>query len=385
MIRALTAYTLEIDEPEVAVAEILGQLQLDQCNLQNRIGLISCYPEFVDSGVFAALCEALPFDVVGTTTLGNATGDEASHLMLTLMVIASDDVYFSAQLSSTLTKEPEDALKQVYSAARAALPVDPVFMITYMPLMNALSGEVMVKVLSDATAGLPIFGTVAVDHTVDYHASFILHNGKSYTDALALVLVGGNAQPEFMIESVDEGRSIQQKAIITDADAHILKSVNGISAIDYLSNLGMVRDGKIEGANTMPFVVDFGDGAKPAVRAIFAHTPEGYAVCGASMPVNATLGIGELSYQTVMDTASHLLTRIAERKDCHVALLFSCVGRNYALGMQSLDELKSLKTGLGSSMQYQATYSGGESCPLMDGTGKLVNRFHNDSLIACIF
>ena len=75
--QAFTASTFEIDDVQAAVAEILEQLQSRLC--QNSVGIISCYAEFIDSGVVEALCNQLPFDVVGITTIANATG--AQHGM----------------------------------------------------------------------------------------------------------------------------------------------------------------------------------------------------------------------------------------------------------------------------------------------------------------
>jgi hypothetical protein len=59
MIRSIGLHTYEIDDVDVAIAEIKGGLK-DFSLLENTIGIIMCDPEYVESGIYGALCEALP-------------------------------------------------------------------------------------------------------------------------------------------------------------------------------------------------------------------------------------------------------------------------------------------------------------------------------------
>ncbi|MDR2738996.1 MAG: hypothetical protein LBB68_04085 [Treponema sp.] len=72
MIKVLNACTAEIDDVDLAVSEILEQLDVPGNLRNNSIGIIACYYEFIETGVVAEICKRLPFDVVGCTTLGNA-------------------------------------------------------------------------------------------------------------------------------------------------------------------------------------------------------------------------------------------------------------------------------------------------------------------------
>lgn len=56
MIKSFTAFTDEIDDAGQAVAEITQQLEEAGALLKNTFGIISCYAEFVESGVVSALC-----------------------------------------------------------------------------------------------------------------------------------------------------------------------------------------------------------------------------------------------------------------------------------------------------------------------------------------
>lgn len=385
MIKTLTAFTSEIDDAEIAVDEILGQLSLKENLLANSIGLVTCYSECIDSGIVKALSDALPFDIIGCTSMGFATNGEVGHLLFTITVITSDDVFFSAGISNSVLTEQDTALSALYSSLKGRLSTDPVFMVSFMPLIYTVGGDVFIECLNKASDNLPLFGTLAVDHTKDYSESKTIYNGETYTDCLALVVVGGNIHPEFIVESISEDRYLKQKAIITASEANLLMEVNGVPVVKYMETLGLTKDGKIEGPSTIPFLVDFNDGTKPVTRAIFAETPEGYAVCGGVMPVNSTLSISAIDYDEVIRTTTKITEEILNRKSLNGVLMFSCVGRNYALGIKTCDEMHLAEEKLGGALPYQLAYSGGEVCPLYDNDGILKNRFHNDTIIACLF
>lgn len=383
MVKAFTAFTQEIDDVDIAVSEIMEQLDLSRLE-KSSVGILTCYAEFIDTGVVKALCDRLPFDVIGCTTMGNATNGNLGHLELNLMVLTGDDVEFSAAVSDALSEEQDAPLRQMYARAAKRLDSKPVCIISFMPLLYQIGGEVFLDILDDVSH-LPVFGTLAVDHTTDYHESRTIYNGQVYADALSLVVVAGNVKPKFMVTSLDEAKKLKQTAIITDSAANILKEVNGIPAVEYMRSLGLTNsDGQIEGPSTIPFVVNFNDGTKPVIRAIFAQTPEGYAVCGGGMPVNSTLSIGSIDAKDVLDTTFSMCYNISVLEENHAVLLFSCIGRNYALGINTKAELEMAEQALGSSVAYQFAYSGGEICPLYDSDGILKNRFHNDTIIACI-
>jgi hypothetical protein len=383
MLRAFTAYTQEVDEASEAVSEILAQIDTERL-LKNSVGLISCYSEYIDTGVVEAISRALPFDVVGCTTLGNAVNGNLGHLELCLMVLTSDDTEFAVASSGPLTETQDAPLRSMYNKALAKLGTEPKFMMCFAPLIYSIGGEAFLNILSDESSGLPIFGTLAVDHTADYAQAQTIINGEASRDSMNIILVGGSAEPKFLVSTLSAEKTLKQKAVITDSEANILKAVNGMSAIDYMETLGLTNDGKIEGASTIPFVIDYGDGTQPVIRAIFAQTQEGYAVCGGSMPINAALSISSIDYEDVLLTTGKLLGGFGKSDGCNAAIMFSCVGRNFALGTKTKDELKVVEDVLGSKLPYLLAYSGGEICPLSDADKVLRNRFHNDSVVALL-
>ncbi len=382
--KVITAHTLEIDDVELAVSEVLEQLDLPNNLLKHTAGVLTCYAEFIDSGVVKALSDALPFDVVGATTIGNADGSESSHLMLSLLVLTADDCSFSAVYTDSLAGEQQSPLRAAYQKAKENLPGEPAMMLSFLPLIYAISGDQTIRDLDAITGGLPNFGTVAVDHNPDYSQAYTTLNGEFSKDRMAMLLISGNVHPRFLIASISESKIIKQRAIITKSQGSLLMEVNNMPALKYLETLGLSQNGQIEGGNSVPFMVDFGDGHLLA-RAIFAVTPEGYAVCGGVMPEGAALAVGNIDFEDVMHTTRGTMVKALQDRAVSGMLMFSCISRYLALGMDTLAEMGLVRQSLPEGMPYQFTYSGGEVCPVYAHGGEPVCRFHNDSFVVCVF
>ncbi len=384
MVKTFTAFTCEIDDVGAAVREILEGLNLAANLKKNAVGLINCHSDFIESGVVAALCSKLPFETVGTTTIACSCPGKIDRALLTVCVLTSDEIVFSTALTESISQEQEETIRRAYSPALAKLGARPKMALAYAPLLNHVSGDRILSVMDRVTGELPVFGTVSVDHTIDYHTSQVIHNGKVSSDCMAFALIGGDIEPEFFVVNISESRIVKQKAIITASDGSLLKEVNGMPVLRYFETLGISEKDIISGANVIPFVIDYNDGTDPITRAIFALTPEGYAVCGGEMPVNSTLSIGSIDHSDVNATSMSIAKTIAALNPSGV-LLFSCVARYYVQGFDNLSEMSNIAGELDGVVEYQLCYSGGELCPMRTAAGKLFNRVHNDTLIICAF
>ncbi|MDL2317293.1 hypothetical protein LJC59_09555, partial [Desulfovibrio sp. OttesenSCG-928-A18] len=158
--KMLRAFTLEADDPELAVSEILEQLDLENERLANSLGIVTCHPDFLESGALTAISEALPFDVVGSTSLASATDGEMGIEILTLVVLTSDEVSFSTVLTGSLWDKQEEPIKEACDKALAALAEKPSLILTYQPMMNHVGGEKLAMAISGASGGVPLFGTL---------------------------------------------------------------------------------------------------------------------------------------------------------------------------------------------------------------------------------
>ena len=93
MVTMYTARTSEIDEIDEAINEIKDQIDFDSLKKKSG-GLIFCHIDFVESGVVTALCEQLPFNVIGMTSMASADEHGYSLYVLTLTALTSDEVTF---------------------------------------------------------------------------------------------------------------------------------------------------------------------------------------------------------------------------------------------------------------------------------------------------
>lgn len=377
MIKSFSATTREIDDPQVAVAEVLAALDLDNNLLKNSLAIVFCYPDFEETGVLKAVCDALPFDSIGSTTCLCATGDDCDQLMLLVTVLTSDDCDFKTSLIP-IDEKYEQSIEFSLSELLSRPGDKPSLFLGYLPLIYRISGDMILAAIDRATCSIPFFGMLATDNTPDFTDSKTIYNGEAFREAVALGALCGNVKFSFKVASIDEKKARKQKAIITKSDGAILIGVNGKPALEYLEEIGMKKNELVTGI--IPIIVDHGDGTKPIIRDIYAITPEGYAICGGTMPEGATLSIGRLDVEDVLSTTEEIMKTFAER-DCTI-LSYSCVARYYMLGANIKAEADKVKEA-SIEAKYQFVYSGGEICPLVDADGKLKNYSHSYTNVFC--
>lgn len=382
--KMLNAWTLEIDDPAVAVAGILEQLDLQKNLRANAVGIITCSYDYVEAGMVKAVCDALPFDVLGCTTLTNAMEGQAGTMLLCLSVLTADDCRFSTACTQLLDENFEAATADAFAEARAKAGEDPGLVLAFLPMLNSIGGELVLNALDRAGGGAPIFGTLACDFdTALYSHTFTIFNGHCARDRMPLLLVSGNVTPRFVVKSTSDHNLQRQQAVITASEGSVLQEVNGMSAREYFASLGLMQGSGIEGMSSIPFVVDYNDGTQPVARAIYALRDDGSALCGGLMPKGASLAIGRMDKDDILLTAESSLEKLLAEGPCAGVIMFPCLGRNMVLGVTPFAEIEKIGERMGGKVPWHLAYSGGEVCPAYDRDGKAVNRFHNFTFIAC--
>ena len=382
--RMLNAWTSEADDPAVAVGEILEQLNLENRLLANSAGFITCNDDYVETGMVKAVCDALPFEVVGCTTLTNAVNHESGTLLLCLSVLTADDCLFATGITPPLRGNVRAAIRDTYHNTARRLGEQPGLILAFFPMISDIGGELMLHALTDAAAGVPIFGTIACDaDTAQYSNSFTLHNGICSRDSVAMMLVSGNVNPRFVVTATSEQNLHKQQALITSSEGSLLKEVNGMSAQEYLSSIGLLQGAGVEALSSVPFVVNYNDGSQPVARAIYSLNSDGSASCGGLMPKGGTLSIGRMDVDDILLTAEQSLTKLLHNENANGIIMFPCLGRNMVLGVTPLGEINVIQEALGDSLPWHLAYSGGEVCPVYGNDGRTVNRFHNFTFVAC--
>ena len=387
MIKTMTACTAELDDEKTAVSQLQSQLGLNGGGAgKNTVGIVACHYEFVLSGIFAAVCEAFPFDIVGAIASAQSVPGGAGSLLLTLTVIQSDDLEFDTVITSPLTEgDPGGAVAGSYRSA-CRENEKPGLILVFAPFIVTNCGDEYVNVLTEASGGVPCFGTLAVDDTLDFSNCFMLANGAHYQDKMAMILVYGEINPKFFIANISEDRILEKNAVVTKSAGHLLMEVNGRPVIDYLDDLGLVQVSEEQYAmSSLPFLLDYNDGT-PKVSKIFVMlTPEKYALCAGAMPEGSTLYMAMTDKDDVILTTDAAADEIAGAAGkASLLLAYSCIARSMALGSEQFREMETIAQKLGGGTAFMMANSGGEICPTQTSAGKAINRFHNNAFIACL-
>jgi hypothetical protein len=387
MIKTFKAFTREIDDTGKAADEILSGLDPERNLLKNSVGLVSCFADFVGAGLISVLAAKLPFPIAGMTTIASSADGVSGESVLILTVLTSDDVEFVTGLTVPITDENDEPFREAWRQATKGRSGKPSLMLSFAPLLLNVSADFFAEAWSNITGNVPNFGSLAVDHNLDYHEAQTILNGKAYRDQYVFVLCYGSVKPEFFVAGISEEKAFREKAVITAATGMQLKTVNNMPVTDYLSGLGLTKDeaGHIVGINAYPFLLDYNDGSQPVVRCMFALTPDGSAVCGGEMPVGATLTVGKIDADEVLSTTDKVLRQALALNKHSGMLIFSCVGRFFAQGYDSAKEMEKTRDLLAGRAPWHLAYSGGEICPVPGVGGKLINRSHNDTFIVCMF
>lgn len=381
MLKMLTAYTLEVDDKEFALQEILEQLDLDNNLLKYAAGALICHSDFIQTGVAQEISEKLPFDVVGCTSLACMSTSMDDSLMLSLAVFTSDDVQFSAFTATDLAGT--EAMDAAYQAAK--LGDKPALVVPFVPLTIMVAHEQVMLNLDKVVGGAPVYGSVAADHTADYSTCHTVFNGVASQSAVAVLLMWGDISPRFFYSEMSEQYIQRQRAVITKSQGSMLMEVNNMPLIEYLETIGVTKGRGTEALGGVPFLIDFGDGTRPVARGIHTITPEGYALCGGLMPENATLAIGSVERDDVLRLTRETLEAALRDQGANGILLCPCASHFLVLGAASQEQKDIIKDMIPEGIPYQLCYSGGEICPAYDQAGEAHNRFHSYTFTACVF
>ena len=384
MIKTLTVYTAELDDEKLAIEQITSQLEQGGGLLSNSVAIVACHYEFIISDIFKAVCEALPFDVIGTISSVQSVRGEYGSLLMTLTVMTSDDVEFVKVLTPSLMEDPDRVIDESYRAACGT--EKPALILAFAPYIMQNSGDDYVKVLTAASGGSPCFGTLAIDDTLDFANCYMLADGECHRDRMAMILLFGEVKPKFFVANISENKIIGKSAVVTKSMGPVLMEVNERPVIDYFSDLGLIKASETQYAlSALPFLLDYNDGSPKVSKIFVTLTPEKYAICAGSMPQGCTLYMASSDKEDVLLTTGESLDMIIKDSGGASALLiYSCISRSMTLGAELYKELELINSKLGAKLPFMAASSGGEICPTQVSDEKAINRFHNNAFIACL-
>jgi hypothetical protein len=309
--------------------------------------------------------------------------------MFSLMVITGDDIEFSTAVTGSLEKDPAAAITDSYRRAADGKFGRPAVVLTFAPFMPQYSGDDYVNILSKASYGAPCFGTIATDGTTDFSISHTILNGEVFTDKIVLGLIYGNFKPKFYVANISEEKIWEKSATVTKSSGNLIIEIDNKPVTAYFEEIGLLNAMKAKHAPTfisLPFLFDYQDGT-PLVSKIFVTlTPENYALCAGAVPEGSTLYIATNERTDILNTTGRMMDKIlSEAQSANGLLIYSCLSRSLSMNNDPLAEAALVNFKLNNNLPISIAYSGGEICPTVTSSEMAINRFHNNTFVACLF
>jgi hypothetical protein len=384
MIHLVTAFTFEVDDPRLAANEIRQQLDAEHSLLKNSAGLLFCSPAFVSSGAAEAVAKALPFETIGCTTQGITVPGSMGEVMLAVTALTSDDVAFKTGVSDSLDEDGETRIKELYDRLSASPQSPPSLMLLCHSNPDSLSGDRALQILDRLSGGTPVFGTNALNETIESRMPMVIHNGRAYLDRLVLLSIcGGVPESRFIVQALPAINFYSQPALVTEARGNRLISINNMPAVEFMEKMGVISDGKLNAIHSFPLLVDNNDGEGSKSYGIHSIEEGGVLCCGSAIAKGATLKLVNQMQEEVLRSSEQFIELIKKEKNKNAYLIFSCFSRSAPL-VDLKDEMRLFQKNM-EGTSYAFIYSGGEFCPVYDEQGGIHNHFHQFSVISVSF
>lgn len=362
MLEAFTAYTGEVDDGGRAAAQVLAQLGLGEAPPAHGVALLACHYEFVFSGAYRAVCEALPYEVAGFVTPAGGAGGSAGTLGLSALVLAGEEDSFATALVPLPGEDgPADLIPGAWGSEGLVLAFAP-----------GGAGR-----LARPAGRAPCLGVLAADGTPEGCDSYALHNGEYYEDRAALVWLR-DASPRFFSASLGPGRVIDRGAKVTRAAGRVVLEIDGAPAADYFARLGLDAP---RPATPLPFLLDAGDGAPPQ-SGVFLSLDGAGVLCAGEVAEGGALQLGVFDPDDVAQGSGSLMRGALDGPPPACALGLSSLCRMATLGGEGLAEIESAQEEAG-ALPLLAAY--GETVFLPVHTaGGWAARPETNALVLCL-
>jgi len=384
MLKCMSVYTHELDDYDLALAEIKEQLDKNAPLLEQTVGIIMCHPEFITAGTMEHICNNLPFDTVGTTSASQAVNGEAGEMILTLFIMTSDDIRFKAGITDSLCGNIIDQIKPAYEKAAEGESGQPGLALIFPPiLIEKYSGDEYVRVWDKLIPETPLFGMLAIDDTLTFEESETIYNGMSAGDAMPFILCYGNINPRFFIGTIPENNLLPVRAEVTKSTGNYVYEINNMTPRKFFADAG-IPESMLHFA---PFMIDFlkredYDGV-PVIREHDSINEQGVSMFGGDVDEGAVISLLKIDAEAILPVFENVVKNVSKQPDVSGILLFSCVSRRMVLlgTGEPFAEQKIALNILNDNVPFMMAYAGGEICPTSIKQGIPTNRFHDMSLV----
>ena len=383
----------EVDDPQIALEDLKAQMAKTEL-LKNSIGIVSVSPDCIDSGVYAAVANALPFPLAGMTTFSQTANGVNGMFLLSILILTSDTCEFACGHSAAITgtADVSSLMRECYADVKGRLSGEPKLALLYPPFPeDSLTGPAThcLRALSAENEDLPIFGSLACREVENLPESMAIFGADASSERCALVLVSGDISPEFYVGAVtDEATVISVVGVVTKASENRVLEINGMNVKKFFEQMDYFIGKDInETASSSILIAETKDEngkiLSSLAQGILLLTDE-YAALDNFIEPGTVLSLAALTKEAVVATTGKAAAWINGHEHGKTALIYTCLRRWFAAADASLKELDIIDQSL-AGVNYQASYSSGEICPTSAKGEKILNAKHSSSIAACVF
>jgi hypothetical protein len=318
-------------------------------------------------------------ELIGCTTDGEIIANQGFvEDAVALLLLASDHLRFASAVASDLSTRGAETLPAAVADCRRRLDGKPAlgFILPDGLTTFALPLD---RLIQQATGNaFPVFGGTAGDH-YRLEKTYQFHNGRIYSDAAPLLLIGGELTLSYQVVTGNEpiGRIYE----VNRVEANILHEIDNRRATDFYDEL-------LGGYSDKRQIIQFPLAVyEPQGHDFFLRDPffldreAGTVTCVGTFPDRCRVRLTTISREDILRTAHEANERILAGHPAgrpELVLLFPCTSRRHVLGTRTNEEFAALLQA-DPGQVFFGFYCYGEIGPLApDGP----SGFHSDTYIA---
>ncbi|MDL2236836.1 FIST C-terminal domain-containing protein [Christensenellaceae bacterium OttesenSCG-928-K19] len=390
------ATTYEIDNPELAVAELAAGVLEGPALKQNSVGILFCYSDMDTKTFMTLLCESVPFNIVGCNCIASMDDEDGFHEMAAvLLVLSADDCAFHTVVSGAVTAEGvEQQAAAVCGQLLSSAGQKPGLVLAFPAVGGNIPMEGYSQAFSKELAGIPILGGIPTTNYESGEKAAVICNTEVSDDRLVLLGITGNVHPVWTV-MIPEDHTFPRKRKVVSSHGTAINRVGEQTFVEYLESMGIpVAEDTETGVLTYvtyPLVVEQEDeqgnqfSYSRVVR--YANRQEGSVTVLAGVPQGATISFCTYRREDVISSVEQgmrqVLQQLGDGQERSSLLMVSCIARYLLLLPGTGGEADIVGQMLPEGMHAIGFYSGGEVAPIPEIPGK--SFMYNETLVFCAF
>lgn len=314
--------------------------------------------------------------LTGCTTDGEISGIfPYTEDSISLLLIHSENISFSAGLGENLSLDPENAVRAAADQAKQQLKEDPSLCLVLADGLETFGISLDKELSRVLGVDLPVFGGLAGDH-YQFQQTFQFYDTRVVSDALVLIMLSG---PVCFSMSLKTGwKPIGRTFEVTAYSGNVIREIANIPALDFFR--------KYLGNNTseysqFPLAVLMEDDGFILRDPVFFNQEDGSVSFVGTFSEKPRVRLTEFSRDGLIKASDQALTQaLSEYPGQYpsLALVFPCTSRRHILGSRAVREHRILMEMQSNNpgFRFFGMYAYGELGPV---TGSGRTRFHNDT------